>query len=282
MTRIVSRMRHLLASRGSMSKQQSAGHHSAAGGEAVDAREVDKFEAMAAEVWDPDGPMRPLHRLNPLRIGYIRDQAAAHLGTGDAAALRPFSGVRLVDIGCGAGLLSEPMARLGAVVTGIDPSTRSIGAAKAHAAASDLEIDYRSVGVETLAEGGADTGADAGEVFDIVLAMEVIEHTSDPDLFICQLADITRPGGLLVMSTLNRTVKSYLLGIVAAEYLLGWLPKGTHQWQRFIEPSMLARLLRRRGFRVVDTTGVVYRPALGDFVRSRDRDVNYMISAVRD
>ncbi len=261
-----------------MSKQQSAGRHPSAGGEAVDRAEVDKFEAMAAEVWTPNGPMRPLHRLNPLRIGYIRDQAEAQLGTGGAAALRPFAGVRLADIGCGAGLLTEPMARLGATVTGIDPSARSIGAAKAHAAASDLEIDYRSIGVETL----ADAGADAGKVFDIVLAMEVIEHTSDPDLFICQLADITRPGGLLVMSTLNRTVKSYLLGIVAAEYLLGWLPRGTHRWQQFIEPSMLARLLRRRGFRVVDTTGVVYRPAEGDFVRSRDRDVNYMISAVRD
>jgi 2-polyprenyl-6-hydroxyphenyl methylase / 3-demethylubiquinone-9 3-methyltransferase len=266
-----------------MSKQQSARRPSAAptatkpapaSGEAVDANEVGKFEAIAENVWDPAGPMRPLHRLNPLRIGYIRDQAHTVLGTGAAAALRPLEGVGLADIGCGAGLLAEPMARLGATVTGIDPSARSIGAARAHAAASDLRIDYRTIGVETL--------ADEGAVFDIVLAMEVIEHSSDPDLFICQLADITRPGGLLVMSTLNRTVKSYLLGIVAAEYLLGWLPHGTHAWQRFIEPSMLARLLRRRGFRVVDTTGVVYRPAHGDFVRSRDRDVNYMLSAVRD
>ena len=254
-----------------MSKQQSG---QPATGEAVDGREVGKFEAIAAEVWDPAGPMRPLHRLNPLRIGYIREQAQSLLGTGAAASLRPFEGVTLADIGCGAGLLAEPMARLGASVTGVDPSVRSIRAARAHAAASDLEIDYRAVGVETL--------ADAGEVFDIVLAMEVIEHTGDPDLFICQLADITRPGGLLVMSTLNRTVKSYLLGVVAAEYLLGWLPRGTHDWRRFVEPSLLARLLRRRGFRVVDTTGVVYRPATGDFARSRDRDVNYMISAVRD
>lgn len=262
-----------------MSKQQSARRSTTAigaraAGEAVDGREVGKFEAIASEVWDPAGPMRPLHRLNPLRIGYIRDQAHDVLGTGAAAALRPLQGVGLADIGCGAGLLAEPMARLGATVTGIDPSARSIGAARAHAEAGDLEIDYRAIGVESLAEAGA--------VFDIVLAMEVIEHTSDPDLFICQLADITRPGGLLVMSTLNRTVKSYLLGIVAAEYLLGWLPRGTHTWQRFIEPSMLARLLRRRGFRVIDTTGVVYRPAHGDFAKSRDRDVNYMLSAVRD
>jgi len=254
-----------------MSKQQSAER---ARGEAVDRREVGKFEAIASQVWDPAGPMRPLHRLNPLRIRYIREQAHRQLGTGDAMSLRPLAGVTLADIGCGAGLLAEPMARLGAAVTGIDPSARSIGAARAHAAAGDLEIDYRSVGVETL--------ADTGEVFDIVLAMEVIEHSSDPDLFICQLADITRPGGLLVMSTLNRTVKSYLLGIVAAEYLLGWVPRGTHDWQRFIEPSMLARLLRRRGFRVVDTTGVIYHPSEGVFTRSRDRDVNYMMSAVRD
>ena len=257
-----------------MSKQQSERRLPSVDGEAVDPAEVGKFEAIAAEVWDPAGPMRPLHHLNPLRIGYIREQAQRIIGTGDATSLRPFQGVRLADIGCGAGLLAEPMARLGARVTGIDPSARSIGAASAHAAAGDLEIDYRVIGVEAL--------ADEGAVFDIVLAMEVIEHSSDPDLFICQLADITRPGGLLVMSTLNRTVKSYLLGIVAAEYLLGWLPRGTHAWQRFIEPSMLARLLRRRGFRVVDTTGVVYHPAQGNFVKSRDRDVNYMLAAVRD
>jgi 2-polyprenyl-6-hydroxyphenyl methylase/3-demethylubiquinone-9 3-methyltransferase len=259
-----------------MSKQQSGAVRvapDAAVDAAVDAREVGKFEAMAEQVWDPAGPMRPLHLLNPLRIGYIREQAHSRLRTPDAAALRPLAGVRLADIGCGAGLLAEPMARLGARVTAIDPSPRSIGAARAHAAAGELAIDYRAAPVESLAE--------AGEVFDLVLAMEVVEHTPDPDLFICQLADITRPGGLLVMSTLNRTVRSYLLGIVAAERLLGWLPPGTHDWRRFMPPATLARLLRRRGFRVVDTTGVVYRPAHGDFVESRDRSVNYMLSAVR-
>ncbi len=265
-----------------MSKQQSAAAATTAqprvtaagGGEALDPAEVGKFEAIADEVWDPAGPMRPLHRLNPVRIGYIRDQAHAVLGTPEGRALRTLAGVRLADIGCGAGLLAEPMARLGARVTGIDPSPRSIGAARAHAAQADLAIDYRAATVETL--------ADAGEAFDLVLAMEVIEHTADPDLFICQLADITRPGGLLVMSTLSRTLKAFFLGVVAAERLLGWLPAGTHDWRRFLPPSMLARLLRRRGFRVVDTTGVVYRPAQGDFAISRDRDVNYMLSAVRD
>jgi 2-polyprenyl-6-hydroxyphenyl methylase/3-demethylubiquinone-9 3-methyltransferase len=256
-----------------MSKQQSGAARGAPDA-AVDAGEVGKFEAIAERVWDAAGPMRPLHLLNPLRIGYVRDQAHALLGTPDGAALRPLAGVHLADIGCGAGLLAEPMARLGARVTAIDPSPRSIGAARAHAEASELEIDYRAGLVEGLAE--------AGEVFDLVLAMEVIEHTADPDLFICQLADITRPGGLLVMSTLNRTVRSYLLGIVAAERLLGWLPPGTHDWRRFMPPATLARLLRRRGFRVVDTTGVVYRPTHGDFVRSRDRSVNYLLSAVRD
>jgi 2-polyprenyl-6-hydroxyphenyl methylase / 3-demethylubiquinone-9 3-methyltransferase len=265
-----------------MSKQQSAAPAPAVaadraamtGGEALDPGEVGKFERIADEVWDPAGPMRPLHRLNPVRIGYIRDQAHRVLGTPGAGALRPLMDTRLADIGCGAGLLSEPMARLGAEVTGIDPSPRSIGAARAHALAGDLVIDYRAATVESVAE--------AGELFDLVLAMEVIEHTSDADLFICQLADITRPGGLLVMSTLSRTLKSFLLGVVAAERLLRWLPAGTHDWQRFMVPSLLARLLRRRGFRLVDTTGVVYRPSHGDFVLSRDRDVNYMLSAVRD
>jgi 2-polyprenyl-6-hydroxyphenyl methylase/3-demethylubiquinone-9 3-methyltransferase len=260
-----------------MSKQQSGAGRvapDAAVDVAVDAREVGKFEAIAEQVWDPAGPMRPLHLLNPLRIGYVRDQAHSRLGTPDGATLRPLAGVRLADIGCGAGLLAEPMARLGARVTAIDPSPRSIGAARTHAAAGELSIDYRAAPVESLAE--------AGEVFDLVLAMEVIEHTADPDLFICQLADITRPGGLLVMSTLNRTIRSYLLGIVAAERLLGWLPPGTHEWRRFMPPAMLARLLRRRGFRAVDTTGVVYRPTHGNFVKSRDRSVNYMLSAVRD
>lgn len=266
-----------------MSKQQSVAGSPLAGrgrdagpvaGAALDAAEIDKFEAIADEVWDPAGPMRPLHRLNPVRIGYIRDQAHAALGTPDGRALRPLAGLRLADIGCGAGLLAEPMARLGATVTGIDPSPRSIGAAMAHAAAGGLQIDYRAVTVESVAE--------AGELFDLVLAMEVIEHSADPDLFVCQLADITRPGGLLVMSTLSRTLKAFLLGVVAAERVLRWLPAGTHDWRRFLPPSHLARLLRRRGFRVVDTTGVVYRPSHGDFVTSPDRDVNYMLAALRD
>lgn len=248
----------------------SAAHDATAG----DAAELERFARLAGQWWDPAGPMRPLHRLNPVRIGYIREQAHAVLGTPDGRALRPLEGVRLADIGCGAGLLAEPMARLGAVVTGIDPSPRSIGAAMAHAAAGELVIDYRAAPVESVAE--------AGEVFDLVLAMEVIEHTADPDLFVCQLADITRPGGLLVMSTLSRTLKALLLGVVVAERVLRWLPAGTHDWRRFLPPSHLARLLRRRGFRVIDTTGVVYRPSHGDFVPSRDRDVNYLLAAMRD
>ena len=257
-----------------MSKQVSTGFTAAAAGAPVDRGEVGKFEAMAEQVWDPNGPMRPLHLLNPLRIGYIREQAHSVIGSGDRSSLRPLEGVRLADIGCGAGLLSEPMTRLGAHVTGIDPSPRSIGAARAHALAGDLAIDYRATTVEMLAA--------ASETFDVVLAMEVIEHTADPDLFIAELADITRPGGLLVMSTLNRTAKSFLLGILAAEYALGWLPRGTHDWRRFVPPATLARLLRRRGFRVLDTTGVVYRPVEREFVTSRDCSVNYLLSAVRD
>ncbi len=244
------------------------------GASALDRDEVAKFEALAEEFWDPSGPMRPLHKLNPLRIAYIRDHATRLLAPAGTGGLRPLAGLRLADIGCGAGLLSEPMARLGARVTGVDPSPRSIEIARAHAAATGLAIDYRATSVEALAE--------AGELFDVVLAMEVIEHTTDPDLFICELADITRPGGLVVLSTLNRTARSWLFGIVAAEYVLGWLPRGTHQWQRFVPPATLARLLRRRGLRVIDTEGVVYRPHRDDFVRSRDLGVNYMISAVKD
>lgn len=241
---------------------------------ALDPLEVAKFEALAEEFWDPAGPMRPLHKLNPLRIAYIRDHATRLLAPAGAGGLRPLEGLRLADIGCGPGLLSEPMARLGALVTGIDPSPRSIEIARAHSALAGLAIDYRATDVETLGE--------AGERFDLVLAMEVIEHTTDPDLFVCELADITRPGGLVVLSTLNRTARSWLLGIVAAEYVLGWLPRGTHQWRRFIPPATLARLLRRRGLRVIDTQGVVYRPHRDDFVLSRDLAVNYMIAAVKD
>ena len=241
---------------------------------ALDPKEVAKFEALAEEFWDPAGPMRPLHKLNPLRIAYIRDHATRLLAPAGAGGLRPLEGLRLADIGCGAGLLSEPMARLGALVTGIDPSPRSIEIARAHGVLAGLAIDYRTTDVEALGE--------AGERFDVVLAMEVIEHTTDPDLFVCELADITRPGGLVVLSTLNRTARSWLLGIVAAEYVLGWLPRGTHQWRRFIPPATLARLLRRRGLRVIDTQGVVYRPHRDDFVTSRDLAVNYMIAAVKD
>lgn len=261
-----------------MSKQQSTtGARIPApipAGNALDRDEVGKFEALAAEFWNPNGPMRPLHLLNPPRIAYLRETAAAAaLGTADPRALRPFAGLRLVDVGCGAGLLSEPMARLGAAVTGIDPSPKVIEAARAHAEAAGLAIDYRAATVEDLAL--------ADERFDITLAMEVVEHTPDPDLFIAGLADITRPGGLLVMSTLNRTARAWLGAILGAEYLLGWLPRGTHDWRRFVPPAMLARLLRRRGFRVLGTRGISYRPAEGDFVLSHDRGINYLISALR-
>ena len=261
-----------------MSKQQSAMRTSAptpaAGATTLDPDEVEKFEALAQEFWNPAGPMRPLHLLNPLRIAYIREQAEAVLKTPGQRSFRPFEGRRLVDVGCGAGLLSEPMARLGADVIGIDPSPKAIAAAQAHAAAGGLAIDYRATTVEAVAA--------AGLTFDLTLALEVVEHTSDPDAFICELADITRPGGLLVMSTLNRTLRSYLLAILGAESVLRWLPRGTHDWRRFVPPAMLARLLRRRGFRVIDTTGIAYRLQQGDFVRSRDRSVNYLMSAVRD
>jgi 2-polyprenyl-6-hydroxyphenyl methylase/3-demethylubiquinone-9 3-methyltransferase len=252
-----------------MSKRES-GH----GGTAPDPDEVGKFEAMAEDVWDPAGPMRPLHRLNPLRIAYIREQAHAVLGTPGATLAPAVRGPRPRPIS----LWRRPPRRAhgaaGCRGHRHRPLPRRDRGGKGACRGRRARDRYQRLPGRALAEEGA--------LFDIVLAMEVIEHTVDPDLFIAELADITRPGGLLVLSTLNRTIKSYALAILGAEYILRWLPRGTHDWRRFIPPAMLARLLRRRGFRVIDTTGVTWRPHRNDFARTRDRDVNYMLSAVRD
>ena len=239
----------------------------------IDAAEVAKFEAMAATWWDPRGPHAPLHAMNPCRLDYIADQIAAQHGR-DRRSLRPFDGLRVLDAGCGGGLLCEPMARLGATVTGIDPGEGAIPVAKAHAEAQGLAIDYRVATVEELAT--------AGETFDAVLAMEVVEHLPDPHGFLAACARMLVPGGPLVVSTLNRTPQSWAMAILGAEYLLGWLPRGTHDWRRFVTPAELAAMLRGAGLTPVDAKGFVFDPLGGEWrLSARDLSVNHVATAVK-
>jgi 2-polyprenyl-6-hydroxyphenyl methylase/3-demethylubiquinone-9 3-methyltransferase len=235
----------------------------------VDPAEIAKFSALAESWWDPAGKFRPLHRLNPVRLGYIRDRAAARFGR-EAQTPRSLAGLSLVDIGCGGGLLSEPLARMGAAVTGIDAAEMSIAAARRHAEESELEIDYRQETAEALVETGAS--------FEIVLAMEIVEHVGDVAGFMAAAAALVAPGGLLVISTLNRTAKSFALAILGAEYLLRWLEPGTHDWRRFLKPSEVAAAVRPHGLALADAVGVVYSP-LSDKWRPApsDLDVNYMM-----
>ena len=239
----------------------------------VDDAEIARFTAMAEEWWDPDGKLRPLHKLNPVRIGFIRDRVAAHVGRDPLADL-PLAGLRLVDIGCGGGLLSEPMTRLGAQVTGIDAAEANIRMARTHAGLAGLEIDYRHQTAEDL--------VDAGDQFDVVLSMEVVEHVADVQAFLAACCALVRPGGVMIVATLNRTPKAFLLGIVGAEYLLRWLPVGSHQWSKFVRPSELAAACRANGLRSTEITGVAYNPLTDSWrLAPRDLDVNYMLMAVR-
>lgn len=238
----------------------------------VDRAELDKFRAMAARWWDPYGPLRPLHLMNPTRIDWLLGQCRAHLPW--AGGRRPLAGLTVLDVGCGGGLLAEPLARLGAVVTGIDPEPANLEVAREHARAAALEIGYEAASVEEIAAGG--------RRFDLVTALEVVEHVPDPAAFLRAAAATVRPGGLFVLSTLSRTLASWVAAIVAAEYLLGWLPRGTHDWGRFLKPSELAAHLRAAGLRPVGLTGLAYEPAYERFATCRDPGVNYMIAAVRD
>ena len=239
----------------------------------IDPAEVAKFEAMAAEWWDPNGKFRPLHMLNPCRLDYITAQIAAEFGR-DLSDNRPFTGLRLLDIGCGGGLLSEPMARLGADVVGADAAARNIPVAEVHAAQSGLEIDYRHTSAEDLAA--------AGERFDVVLNMEVVEHVADPLAYLTACRDLLRPGGLHICSTINRNPKSFAMAIVGAEYVMRWLPKGTHEWSKFITPDELFDLLGRAGLDPVDRKGFVFNPVTWQWrLSDRDLSVNYVTASLR-
>ncbi len=228
---------------------------------------------MAAEWWDPAGKFRPLHKMNPIRVGYVRDALCTHFGR-DPAGARPLDGLRILDIGCGGGLLSEPLARLGATVVGVDASERNIGVARAHAEEGDLDIDYRHTTAEAL--------ADAGETFDAVVSLEVVEHVADLDGFLAACCRLLTPGSVLVLSTLNRTGRSFAMAIVGAEYVLRWLPRGTHDWRKFRRPSELAASLRRAGARVTHLDGLTFNPLSDKWSVTRDLGVNYVAVAVPD
>src|ERR1700728_2600701 len=236
----------------------------------VDPSEVARFSRLAGQWWDPRGPMAACHKFNPVRLAYIRDRAAAHFDR-DPKRLDSLAGLRILDIGCGAGILCEPLARLGAAGVGADPSASNIAVAQLHASQSGLVIDYRNSGAEALAA--------AGEDFDVVLAMEVVEHVADVGLFVGLAAAMMKPGGLLFVATLNRTMKSFALAIVGAEYILRWLPRGTHQWDRFVTPNELEIAIEQGGSQIVGETGVIYNLLADRWQLSTDMDVNYMVVA---
>jgi 2-polyprenyl-6-hydroxyphenyl methylase / 3-demethylubiquinone-9 3-methyltransferase len=249
-----------------------AGSTNARHGSTVDVDEVARFSALAGEWWDPRGKMAVLHRFNPVRLGVIKEAVCRQFER-DGKRLDALAGLRMLDIGCGGGILSEPLARLGAVVVGADPSQANIEAARLHAAEAGVSVDYRATTAEAI--------ADAGERFDVVLAMEVVEHVADLSLFIKRCAEMVTPGGLMITATLNRTLKSFALAIVGAEYVLRWLPRGTHQWSKFVTPNELEAALERHGLAVLDETGVIYDLIADRWQLSTDMDVNYMVTAAR-
>ena len=238
----------------------------------IDPAEVAKFSALAAQWWDPQGKFAPLHKFNPVRLAFIHQEAAARFGR-DAKSLRPFEGLSLLDIGCGGGLLSEPMARLGFAVTGADASEKNIGTARAHAVDAGLAINYRAITAELLAAEGA--------LFDIVLNMEVVEHVADVGAYLAACARLVKPGGIMIVATLNKTLKSLALAKFAAEYVLGWMPRGTHDWHRFIPPAELQKSLQEAGLTTLKTQGIFFDILTWDWRLSSDLDVNYMVVAAK-
>ncbi len=239
----------------------------------IDPAEVAKFEAMAAEWWNPNGKFRPLHLMNPCRLDYITTQIAAEYGR-DLKQAKPFADLRILDIGCGGGLLSEPMARLGATVVGADAAPRNIPVAQVHAASQGLTIDYRHTTAEDMAA--------AGEQFDVVLNMEVVEHVSDPQAYLTACRTLLKPGGVMICSTLNRNAKSFLMAIIGAEWVMRWLPKGTHDWAKFITPQELYALIEKAGLDPVDRKGMVFNPVnWGWSLSARDLSCNYVTTSLR-
>lgn len=245
---------------------------SAASGSTANAEELAKFAALADVWWDTEGPFRPLHELNPCRLAYIRDSAAAVFGR-DITAPSPFAGLSLVDIGCGGGLIAEPMSRLGFAVTGIDGAAKNIAVAGIHAERMGLDIDYQTTLAEDLVASGAR--------FDVVLSLEVVEHVEDPDLFLRSVAALVKPGGLFIGATLNRTVKSLLMAKIGAEYVLRWLPVGTHDWRKFVKPSAFASGLRAGGLELTELKGMSWKPLTTGWGITDDLSMNYLIQARR-
>lgn len=239
----------------------------------IDPEEIAKFEAMAADWWDTEGKFKPLHMLNPCRLDYITKQISAETGR-DLTQSKPFKGLRILDIGCGGGLLSEPMARLGATVVGADAAGRNIPVAQIHAEQSGLEIDYRFTTAEAMAE--------AGEQFDVVLNMEVVEHVADPLVFLTACQELLKPNGMMICSTLNRNPKSYLFAIIGAEHIMRWLPKGTHEWDKFITPDELFELLKNASLTPVDRQGFVFNFLMRSWrVSPKDLSVNYVTTSIK-
>ncbi|MGH1419183.1 MAG: bifunctional 2-polyprenyl-6-hydroxyphenol methylase/3-demethylubiquinol 3-O-methyltransferase UbiG [Hyphomicrobiaceae bacterium] len=239
----------------------------------LDTAEVDRFNALASEWWDPTGKFRPLHKLGPARLGFIRDACFSHFPDLNQQNRKPLAGLTLLDVGCGGGLIAEPLARLGATVTAIDPAAQTIAAAQHHADQQHLNVNYRATQVESLVE--------ADEMFDVVTCLEVVEHVPDVEAFLRACTSLVSPGGLFVGATINRTLKSYALAIVAAEYILGWLPRGTHRWDRFIQPKEFSAHLKRQELQVAKIEGIVHNPLADSWSRSSDTDVNYMIAAAK-
>jgi 2-polyprenyl-6-hydroxyphenyl methylase / 3-demethylubiquinone-9 3-methyltransferase len=241
-----------------------------AAGSTIDAGEVERFERIARTWWDATGPMKTRHKFNPVRLAFIRDTIADHLAR-EARSGRPLEGLKLLDVGCGGGLLCEPLARLGADVTGIDPAPTNVEVARLHAGQSGMPVTYRQATVEELVA--------EGQTFDIVLAMEVVEHVADVEMFVDTCCKAVKPGGLLFMATLNRTLRAYALAIIGAEYVLGWLPRGTPQWDKFVTPAELSDAIAHGGLEVFEEKGVVYNPLDGRWRLSSDLAVNYMVCA---
>jgi 2-polyprenyl-6-hydroxyphenyl methylase/3-demethylubiquinone-9 3-methyltransferase len=238
----------------------------------IDRDEVTRFAALAHDWWNPRGKMAPLHKFNPVRLSFIRDHACAQFSR-DVKALDCLRDLRILDIGCGGGIVAEPLARLGANVTGIDPAEENVEIAKLHAEKSGLAIDYRTMTIEAL--------ADIGKKFDIVIASEVVEHVADFELFVQRAAEIVKPGGLMIVTTINRTLKSFALAIVGAEYILRWLPVGTHRWEKLVTPDELESAIKAAGLEVVEESGIIYDLLRDRWRRSSDMDVNYMFAAER-